>query len=127
MRDFLAFADTHDGKVVKLETQCLYHAGARSCVDQADPLNSATVLLDLNDDASCPPDRQGPCDGSVVLFFFEQSASDAQIDNGQYGAGSIVVRGYFTLSKRGHLGTLPATASAIYLTAVPADKVPKAG
>lgn len=126
MRDFLSFADSHDSKVVRLETQCVYHDGPRSCVDQADPLENATVLLDLNDDDSCAPDRQGPCDGSVVLFFFAENASDAQIDNGQYGAGSIVVRGYFTLSKRGNLGTLPPGATAIYLTAVAADKVPQA-
>lgn len=127
MRNFLAFADDNDGKVVRLETQCVYHKGPRSCVDQADPIGDAVVLLDLNADPSCSPERQAPCDGSVVLFLFAQNVSDAQIDNGQYGAGSIVVRGYFTLSKRGNLGTLPPGVTAIYLTAVPAENVPERG
>jgi hypothetical protein len=127
MRNFLSFADKNDGKVVKLDMRCVYHDGPRTCVDQEDFLHQAAVLLDLNADTSCEPDRQAPCDGSVVLFFFEQSSSEAQIDNGEFGAGSIVVRGYFTLSKRGNLGTLPPGVTAIYLTAVPAEKAPKAG
>jgi hypothetical protein len=124
MRAFLRFADEHDGEVVRLDTRCLYQEGPRTCVDQSYPIDPDVVLLDLNDGGTCEPDRQGPCDGSVVLYFFTKDVSEAQIDNGEYGAGSIVVRGYFTLSKRGNLGTLPPGAMAIYLTAVPPQDVP---
>lgn len=126
MRNFLAFADEHDGELVRLEFQCVYREGSRSCVDQSDPFGQAAVLLDLNANPACEPDRQYPCDGSVVLYFFVKNISEAQIDNGQFGAGSIVIRGYFTLSKRGNLGTLPPGVTAIYLTAVPVEQVPKA-
>jgi hypothetical protein len=126
MRNFLAFADEHDSELVRLEFQCVYHEGPRSCVDQSDPLGQAAVLLDLNANTACDPNRQYPCDGSVILFFYAKNVSEAQIDNGSFGAGSIVIRGYFTLSKRGNLGTLPPGATAIYLTAVPPEQVPKA-
>ena len=127
MRDFLSFADEHDNELVKLDLKCVYHDDEpMACVQQGDALDRAVVLLDLNDDPSCEPDRQGPCDGSVVLFFFAEHTDDAQIDNGEYGAGSIVVRGYFNLAKRGNLGTLPPGVTAIYLTAVPPNQVPKA-
>ncbi len=82
------------------------------------------TLLDLNEDAACEPDRQIPCEGTVVLHFFTKDVSEAQVDNGQYGAGNLVVRGYFALSKRGNLGSLPPGATAIYLTAVPPQDVP---
>ncbi|MBB5868881.1 hypothetical protein F4553_002260 [Allocatelliglobosispora scoriae] len=123
MREFLSFADEHDGELVRLETRCVFHDGPMPCSQQGDPLQRASVLLDLNADPSCDPDRVQPCTGSVVLFFFAENVTDAQIDNGEYGAGSIVVRGYFTVSRRGSLGTLPEGTTAIYLTAVPADEV----
>ena len=124
---FLRFVDAHDGQVVQLETRCLYHDGPRVCADYADPLGNAAAIIDLNTDPSCPPDRTAPCPGSTVLYFFEKDTSEAQIDNGQYGAGNMVVRGYFTISRRGSLGTLPQDATAVYLTAVPADQVHRGG
>jgi hypothetical protein len=124
---FLPFVDASNGQVVRLDTQCLYHQRPRVCTDWADSLGHAVVIIDLNTDPSCPPDRTSPCPGSTVLYFYEKDTSEAQVDNGQYGAGNIVVHGYFTISKRGNLGTLPPTATAIYLTAVPADQVHHGG
>ncbi|HZM74081.1 MAG TPA: hypothetical protein VFC19_00055 [Candidatus Limnocylindrales bacterium] len=127
MREFLSFADKHDGELVHIDLKCVYRDDRpMACVQQADPLNRAAVLLDLNDDPSCQSLRESACDGSVILFLFTANVDDAQVDNGEYGAGSIVVRGYFNLSKRGNLGTLPPTTTAIYLTAVPSNQVPKA-
>ena len=127
MRELLNFVDEHDGELVNLDLKCVYQDDEpMACVQQADMLDRAVVLLDLNDDPSCDPERDQPCDGSVILFFFADRVEDAQIDNGEYGAGSIVVRGYFNLAKRGNLGTLPPTVTAIYLTAVPPNQVPNA-
>jgi hypothetical protein len=127
MRDFLTFADEHDGELVHLDLKCVYHDDQQmTCVQQEDTLERAVALLDLNDDPGCDPDRESACDGSVILFFFADKVDDAQIDNGDYGAGSIVVHGYFNLAKRGNLGTLPPTVTAIYLTAVPPNQVPNA-
>jgi hypothetical protein len=119
---FLEFARENDGDVVRLDTRCLYRDGPRTCLDRRDPLERAAVLLDLNADRGCPPDQDQPCPGSVVLAFFVDDVSQAQVDNGEYGAGSVVVHGYFAVSVRGRLGTLPPGVTAIYLTAVPAEQ-----
>ena len=125
MREFLDFADDHDGELVRLDLRCVYQDGPMACVQQADPFDRAKVVLDLNDDPRCDPGREFACEGSVLLLFFSDGSETAQVDNGEYGAGSIVARGYFNLSKRGNLGTLPPGTTAIYLTAVSPDRVPK--
>ena len=46
---------------------------------------------------------------------------DAQLDNGPYGAGHIVVHGYFAISLRQALGSAPPEVQHIFLRAVPPE------
>jgi len=46
---------------------------------------------------------------------------DPQLDNGPYGAGHIVVHGYFAISLRQALGSTPSEVQHIFLRAVPPE------
>jgi hypothetical protein len=48
---------------------------------------------------------------------------DAHVDNGKYGAGNVVVRGYFAISLRNALGSAPQDVKHIYLRAVASEMV----
>jgi hypothetical protein len=127
--EFVRFAEQNDYQVRRIDATCL-NEGDQSCLwvpeltfegDENDP-----KVLVLSDQRGCrlARDPNGPIDldqvscGKTWLHITVANPFDAQVDNGAYGAGNIVVHGYFAISLRPSLGSAPPDVKHVYLRAV---------
>jgi hypothetical protein len=89
---FVSLANANDGKVVRLNVTCRY--GGLVCEGNSRPsLTGEDALLPVFT-------RTGR-----YYFHIYTEGSDATANNGSYGAGSLVVKGYFTVNVQGELGS----------------------
>ena len=97
----------------------------RSCV-WADVGEKTETVLFITTRPNCPLSQNaGEATGwDCVTHWVHLSRKDpfdAQLDNGPYGAGHIVVHGYFAISLRQALGSAPPEVHHIFLRAVPPE------
>ncbi len=127
--EFISFAKGNDYQVRRIDTMCL-NEGEQSCLwapKLEDPQDkNPPIVLVLSDRGGCrlsggsvDPAEEDQVDcGKYWVHITVANKFDAQVDNGAYGAGNIVVHGYFAISLRHSLGSAPADVEHIYLRAV---------
>ncbi|MCU1442374.1 MAG: hypothetical protein JWQ59_524 [Cryobacterium sp.] len=110
--DFANFLKDNDGKQVQLDVTC--KSSSTGCyLPNAD---EASFLSNLFDGQVLVLYTLHPCDGDDMflctsgtywLDLTEDPTANVQINNGSYGAGSLVVKGSFSVNVEGQLGSLP--------------------
>lgn len=106
------FATGHDARVVWLNLTCRAStAPAPACDGNTPPPFDEQALLPIHASS-----------GRYWLHIYT-AGSDVQADNGPYGAGSLVVKGYFTISVRGVLGSDPPDVQNVDLHGVSSSSV----
>lgn len=105
--DFAIFLKDNDGKQVQLDVTC--KSSSTACdmpnADEAPALSNqdTLVLYTLH-----PCDHMFECfSGAYWIHLTKDPSSNAQINNGGYGAGSWVVKGPFSVNVEGQLGSRP--------------------
>ncbi len=138
---FVEFATGHDQAIVHVDLECVESEAAR-CDARSTPPGFDTMgqlVLAVYPGATKPaPEACGslvlvaetvptgaPCEDVSWFHVHIPEAGDAQLSNGPTGAGSIVLKGYFSVSVRGPLGTAPPGVSNIVLNAINAAEVPE--
>ena len=103
--NLVSFAKSNDGKVVRLEVTCRSDS----------PFCNGNIKPDRPEEAALLP-----VSASVGKYWFHiyTKDSDATANNGSYGAGSLVVKGYFTVNVQGVLGAEPQDVQNIELHGV---------
>jgi hypothetical protein len=118
------FADQNDCQVRRIDVECLAEEGAQSCIPAPPTAGAGEEMvlylsvhprLPLSFDASSKITGM-PCVTPRVQLSRED-AIDAQVDNGEYGAGNVVVHRYSAISLREALGTAPPQVKHIFLLA----------
>ncbi len=140
---FIEFLRDRDGEIVRVEATCLGHEPESGPPDYrqawcgmrwdeltpfgpAHPMNGrddlTEVWLELNN-TDCLLGNGSTCPGTVQVNFYGPLDSDANFDNGSYGAGNLVVSGFFAVDVNGRLGTAqPHVDNVIYMRAVNNDE-----
>jgi hypothetical protein len=94
-QDFIEFLESHDGSVVKLDVSCDSSPGG-TC--------ESTETVDL----WVAPDGVENAETPYAIDTVTDATSDVQVDNGEFGAGGLVIKGRFSVLVKGELGsTLP--------------------
>jgi hypothetical protein len=127
---FVSFATENDYQVRRVNLECLLDEGQGSCawVRQAVASESGETILYVSTKPGC---RLGVLNGNPTsadcvthwIHVRKGEPFDAQVDNGEYGAGNVVVRGYFAISLRNALGSAPQNVKHIFLRAVAPEMV----
>ena len=109
--DFVDFLQDNDGKRVQLDVTC---RGDSVCEigDPSDQRYTDTMILS----------PEGPT--MYQLDFIVDQSSAVQIDNGEYGAGTLVAKGPFSIVYRGQVGSVPEFVREIQLRGLPAQNAP---
>ena len=112
--DFANFLKDNDGKQVQLDVTCKWSSTAchiPTADEASELLNEAIlVLYTLH-----PCDDIGCTSGAYWLHLTQDPSANVQIDNGSYGAGSLVVKGSFSVNFAGQLGGWPPEVMNVYL------------
>lgn len=117
--NFVSFANNHDGKVVWLNITCLSSLPGSVCC-------AAT-----RENCDAPPEMDGyliiSVHGTSAKYWFHinTAGTDAQANNGSYGAGALVLKGYFEVSVQGVLGGEPQDVQNTFLKGVDSSAVNK--
>lgn len=120
-KNFVDFAKANDGKIVYLNVECIYSEEG-SCAQNQDPISKDPVL-EVYTGSRCEL-GQGCKGGNWFRIHYDPNTSDASVSNGPYGAGSLVIKGYFSASLRGVLGANPQEIINFQLNAVDRKDVP---
>ncbi|HWS82849.1 MAG TPA: hypothetical protein VN207_01170 [Ktedonobacteraceae bacterium] len=109
---FINFAKDHDTKVVWLNITCVRGSLSVSCC--------AATRIDCDAPPQMGKDIILSVHGTSAKYWFHINAadSDAQINNGSYGAGSLVIKGYFEFSVQGVLGAEPQDVQNVFLKGI---------
>jgi hypothetical protein len=113
--DFASFLKDSDGKQVQLDVTCKWSSTAchwaNSNKGESSPDEEILVLY-----TSQPCDDMFACtSGAYWLNLTKDPTSNVQINNGQYGAGSLVVKGSFSVGVEGQLGSTPPEVTNVAL------------
>ena len=106
--NFVSFTNNHDGKVVWLNITCV-----SSTVMCFVPGETQETTLPIH------------ATSGEYWFHIDTAGTDAQANNGQYGAGLLVVKGYFEVSVQGVLGAYPQEVQNTFLKGVDSSAVNK--
>ena len=114
----VTFAQSHDSKVVWLNVVCHEDKPGHPC--ETGDYGSALQ-------------QQSSFENKVVIavhatsgdywLHVEVGSTNAEADNGPFGAGSIVIKGYFTISNRGKTGITPDNVNNIDLDGVDSSTI----
>lgn len=127
-QDFVDFLNDHDDEVVELDVECVPFDEPAWCT-QADSetyteygqfggdAGDAASLLEVFTETPCAA-SQDWCDGTYWVFPILLNGSDERVDNGEFGAGALVVKGEFKVAMYGGLGSKPAAVDNVTITAV---------
>lgn len=112
------FVQSHDAKVVWFNVVCHEDLPGHPCETGV---------------AGSELDQQSRAEGKLVIavhatsgdywFHVKTDNSNAEADNGPYGAGSIVIKGYFTVSVRGRTGITPPNIQNFNLDGVDSSTI----
>ena len=126
-RALAAFLTAHDADVVKLDVTCPSNQrAATSCNGNVEPSNAPVAtregeqvgIMELFTERACPAtDARARCSGTYWMVFRVPSSTDAQVDNGGFGAGGLVAKGTFKAFDRGNLGGAPRDVHVVELVA----------
>jgi hypothetical protein len=115
---FVSFALGHDTKTVWVNVVCHYYQPGHPCE---------------TGDASSPLVSQGEAENDTVIavhatagdywIHINTASTDAAADNGSFGAGTIVIKGYFSVNDRGGLGSTPSNVYNILLKGVDSSTI----
>ena len=110
----ISFLQSHDGKVIRLDITCVSPGPSTAC-DVSSSSNDSNPILPLPVGG----------DGSSAAYWLhlDPAGTNVEMDNGSYGAGSLVIRGYFEVSVRGVLGSDPPNVQNVFLTGVNSSAV----
>lgn len=113
--DFVTFLKNNDGKQVQLDVTCIWSSTAchMPTADEASSLLDGNILV-LYTLQPCY-DMFQCTSGAYWLHLTEDPTANVQIDNGGYGAGSLVVKGTFSVNVAGPLGAWPPEVMNVYL------------
>jgi hypothetical protein len=129
-----------DGKVVYLDTQCLYQEGS-ACAwmtntveyyggeDQGDGIG--LTMLALTEDPDCTMEQEQEtkteystaCPDTYWIHVFVNPGTGARADNGEYGAGNVQIKGHFSVTVSGSDGLSPPEISHVELRSVRPEDV----
>jgi FHA domain len=112
---FANFLKNNDGKQVHLDVTCKWSSTAchlaNPNIGESSPDETMLVLYTLH-----PCSRILECtSGAYWLHLTKDPSSNVQIDNGAYGAGSLVVKGPFSVTVEGQLGSAPPEVTNVSL------------
>lgn len=131
-----------DGKVVYLDTRCLYQeSGTSACAwmtntveyyggeDQGDGIG--LQMLALTEDADCAMEQEQEtkkeystaCPDTYWIHVFVNPGTGARADNGEYGAGNVQIKGHFSVAVSGSDGLSPPEISHVELRSVRPEDV----
>jgi hypothetical protein len=126
-RDLASFLTDHDGEVVKLNVTCSGKQRAgKGCNGNVEPSNAPgdtregeqVGIMELFTERACPASDARPrCAGTYWMVLRVPSSTDAQVDNGGFGAGGLVAKGIFKALDRGNLGSVPPHVHVVELVA----------
>jgi hypothetical protein len=111
---FTSFLNKNDGKRVKLNVTCTWFSTACH-LPTADEMPGDSTVMALYPSQPCSD--MFDCPGVYWLTFSADPSSDVQLDNGQYGAGSLVAKGSFAVVVRGQVGSTPPGVTSVDLHA----------
>jgi hypothetical protein len=111
--DFVNFLKSNDGKQVHLDVTCKYSSTACHVPSSNESLPGETILV-LYTQHPCS-DMFECTSGAYWLNLTKDPTSNVQINNGQYGAGSLVVKGPFSVAVEGQLGSNPPDVTNVTL------------
>ena len=128
---FISFATENDYQVRRVNLECLLDEGQGSCAwvrQAAVATESGETILYVSTKPGCRLSVQNvnPTGSDCVTHWIHVRKGDpfdAQVDNGEFGAGNVVVRGYFAISLRNALGSAPQNVRHIFLRAVAPEMV----
>ncbi|MGG8406450.1 hypothetical protein ACM614_07360 [Streptomyces sp. 12297] len=129
-----------DGHVIHVNTLCRqFEATRTACGDlwrtarleeSREQPGTRLGLLEITTDPTCDVWDEGslgltksPCPDAYWIWIHLDPETGAQMDNGKYGAGSTVIKGYFTVSVAGQLGSTPPGVTNVHLRSVNAADV----
>jgi hypothetical protein len=113
--DFASFLKDNDGEQVHLDVTCKWSSTAchwaNSNEGESSPDENILVLYTSH---SCD-DMFACTSGAYWLNLTEDPSSNVQINNGRYGAGSLMVKGSFSVGVEGQLGSTPPEVTNVAL------------
>lgn len=122
-RRFVSFLEKNDQKDVVLDIQCVPTTTNDFCADESNPNDMQPVQVTKDEFVEVlevftglPCNAESPnfgCPGTIWVAFRTPLNSEAQVNNGSFGAGNLVVKGKFRVLVRGGLGTLPPNVQLI--------------
>src|SRR5258708_10943410 len=102
---FISFIKNHDAKVIWMNISC---AETTTCYV---PGETQEIILPIQ------------ASSGKYWFHINTAGTDAQANNGSYGAGALVLKGYFEVSVQGVLGSDPQDVENIFLKGIDSSTV----
>jgi len=111
--NLISFLQSHDGKVIQLDITCVVPNSSTTVCDRGSASNESIIPLPVGGDGF----------SAAYWLRIDPAGTNAQVNNGSYGAGNLVVKGYFEVSVQGVLGDAPPTVQNIFLKGVDSSAV----